>query len=70
MRRLLVCDANGKLAGLLSSDDLLGALMEPLHALAGAFRTGIQREEARRDPARLAPPPALFIAAQDHTELA
>jgi CBS domain-containing protein len=46
VRRLLVCDNHGQIVGLLSSDDLLGALIEPLRSLVGTFHAGIEREEA------------------------
>ena len=62
VRRLLVCDDEGQLVGLLSTDDLLVALVEPLRALAGSFRAGIEREQSRHEFASLPAPPQLFVA--------
>jgi predicted transcriptional regulator len=46
VRRLLVIDSEGSVCGLLSSDDLLAALIQPLEELVGAFRAGIDNEES------------------------
>jgi CBS domain-containing protein len=51
VRRLLVIDDHGEVAGLLSSDDLLDALLEPLKLLASALRVNIAREETVRGDA-------------------
>jgi predicted transcriptional regulator len=54
IRRLLVIDSNGSVSGLLSSNDLLTALIQPLEELAGAFRAAIENEQygsERRDDA-------------------
>lgn len=48
VRRLLVHDDDGLLAGLLSFDDLLPALVAPLSDLADVLRRGIERESHRR----------------------
>jgi CBS domain-containing protein len=47
VRRLLVRDDERQVIGLLSSDDLLAALLEPLHALAMSYGTGIENERTR-----------------------
>jgi CBS domain-containing protein len=51
VRRLLVVDEDGEARGLLSSDDLLEALLAPLQLLAGALRVNIAREETLRSDA-------------------
>lgn len=48
VRRLLVVDDDGGVVGLISSDDLLGALSEEFASLARALRKGIQREKGER----------------------
>lgn len=55
VRRLLVIDDYGEVTGLLSSDDLLDALLEPLQMLAAALRVNVAREETLRSDA---PPPS------------
>jgi len=55
VRRLLVHDADGHLAGIVSFDDVLQACAAQLSGLAGAMRKGIEREAAQR--ARLPAPP-------------
>lgn len=56
VRRLLVVEADGRLAGLVSIDDMAEALALQFNALAGVLRSGITREsEVRAD---IAPPPA------------
>ena len=70
VRRLPVCEDDGRLVGLLSSDDLPGALVEPLNTPVGAFRAGIQREQARHDPSVVAPPATMFLPPLERTELA
>lgn len=47
VRRLLVRHLDGTVVGLLSSDDLLPALIAPLQALASSFGAGIERERGR-----------------------
>jgi len=51
VRRLLVVDVHGEVAGLLSSDDLLDALLEPFRMLASALRVNVAREETLRSDA-------------------
>jgi CBS domain-containing protein len=48
VRRLLVRDEQGRLAGLVSFDDLLQACAEELSGLADVVRKGLQREAAER----------------------
>jgi CBS domain-containing protein len=55
VRRLLVSGEAGKLHGVVSLDDVLGALGHEMAELAHAVRKGIDRETAEREP--LAPPP-------------
>jgi CBS domain-containing protein len=69
VRRLLVCDGHGQLLGLLSSDDLLAALIEPLQALAYAFQAGMAQEEARSDGSQVEPPSDLYLAPRALAEL-
>jgi CBS domain-containing protein len=54
VRRLLVTDAAGHVVGLVATEDLLEALVEPLRALVGSLRGGIEREGAERGA--IAPP--------------
>jgi len=60
VRRLIVVD-DGALVGVVSSDDLLQALIEPLQALAASFRAGIAREEAARTTMPPASPRPVFL---------
>ena len=65
VRRLLVTDDHGEVIGLLSIDDLLDALLEPLQMLAGALRVNVAREETLRSDV---PPPSnrrLFLPVAD-----
>jgi signal-transduction protein with cAMP-binding, CBS, and nucleotidyltransferase domain len=65
VRRLLVIDDHGEVTGLVSSDDLLGALLEPLQMLADALRVNVAREETLRSDT---PPPSnrrLFLSLAD-----
>lgn len=48
VRRLLVTEDDGQLAGIVASDDLLDAIAGELSGLAGALRAGIARESAER----------------------
>ncbi|NML18199.1 CBS domain-containing protein [Azohydromonas caseinilytica] len=48
VRRLLVHAADGRLAGFVSSDDLLEAMAAQLGELAQALRAGIERERSER----------------------
>ncbi|WP_051244125.1 CBS domain-containing protein [Azohydromonas australica] len=48
VRRLLVVNADGSLAGIVSSDDLLEALSAQLGGLAQALRSGLERERRER----------------------
>lgn len=47
VRRLLVGNDDGSIAGLVSMDDLLDAIAQEFEALAGALHSGIAREAAR-----------------------
>lgn len=48
VRRLLVLDDDGGIMGLVSSDDMLGAIADELESLASAMRRGIARESSER----------------------
>lgn len=61
VRRLVVVDGEGQVCGLLSSDDLLDALIAPLQSLAAAFRADIAREEAMRATLMSASPRPVFL---------
>jgi len=50
VRRLLVTTADGRLAGIVSLDDLLDAVAAQMVNLARAVRGGLAREAARRRP--------------------
>ena len=56
VRRLLVSADGRQLVGIVSLDDLLGALGHEVAELARAVKKGIEREAAEREP--LAPAPA------------
>lgn len=51
VRRLLVRDDERHVVGLLSSDDLLAALVDPLRALATSYGAGIEHERTRSEGA-------------------
>lgn len=51
VRRLLVTDEHGAVTGLVSADDLLGAMTAELGGLARALRSGRARESAERGAA-------------------
>jgi CBS-domain-containing membrane protein len=55
VRRLLVAGAQGQLVGIVTLDDLLGALAAQLGALAQVVAAGLERETQQRGA--LAPPP-------------
>jgi CBS domain-containing protein len=55
VRRLLVHDADGHVAGIVSFDDVLQACAAQLAGLAGVLRRGVEQEVAQR--ARVAAPP-------------
>src|SRR5688572_8281396 len=57
VRRLLVSGDAGQLYGVVSIDDLLGALGHEMAELAHALRKGIDREAAERAPLAAAPQP-------------
>ncbi len=50
VRRLLVRDAQGSIAGIVSMDDILDALLLQVEALAGALHSEIARETASPSP--------------------
>ncbi len=50
VRRLFVTEADGRLMGLLSIDDLLVTLSDELSGLSQALRIGIDMESARTSP--------------------
>jgi CBS domain-containing protein len=63
VRRLLVHDAQGHLAGIVSFDDLLPACLVPLAGLADVLQRGREREASLRGT-RVAPPrPAVRVPA-------
>jgi hypothetical protein len=51
VRRLLVRDDERQVVGLLSSDDLLAALVDPLRTLATSYGAGIEHERTRSEGA-------------------
>lgn len=55
VRRLLVSGDGASLFGIVSLDDVLGALGHEMAELAGAVRRGLDREAQERTP--IAPPP-------------
>jgi len=55
VRRLLVTESDGRLCGVVSVDDLLGALGHEMAELAHALRKGIDRESAERKPLAAVP---------------
>jgi CBS domain-containing protein len=57
VRRLLVANESGKLAGMVSLDDLLDAVAHDMAELARVGRAGIEREAAERTPLPPAQPP-------------
>lgn len=61
VRRLLVTEENGQLAGFISSDDLFEALAGQLGTLAGALRAGTARESAERQPISPPTPRPVFL---------
>ncbi len=61
VRRLLVVGAEGQLEGVLSTDDLVGALTAELGALAEALASGLERE-GRERPKVGDPPRPVFLA--------
>ncbi|MBP8149118.1 MAG: CBS domain-containing protein [Limnohabitans sp.] len=50
VRRLFVTEANGRLMGLLSVDDLLVTIADELNGLSEALRIGIDLENTRTSP--------------------
>ncbi|SCK28124.1 Predicted signal-transduction protein containing cAMP-binding and CBS domains [Variovorax sp. HW608] len=64
VRRLLVSNDDGSIAGLVSLDDLLDAIAQEFEALAGALRSGIAREAARGQGPQQQKP--LYIARNEH----
>jgi CBS domain-containing protein len=63
VRRLLVRDDHGHLAGIVSFDDLLDACAQQLTGLADVVRKGIQREAAERAEAAAPQPLTLHVPA-------
>ena len=57
VRRLLVSDEGGRLYGIVSLDDVLGALGHEMAELAHAVYKGVEREGAERAPLPPAPLP-------------
>ena len=50
VRRLLVSDEHDQLYGIVSLDDIVGALADEMSDMASAVRTEVWREAAERDP--------------------
>jgi len=48
VRRLLVVDDDGGVIGIVSAEDLLGAISQELSVLVNALRSGIEREKGER----------------------
>lgn len=63
VRRLLVLDEGGGVLGLVSSDDMLGAIADELESLVSAMRRGIAREATERNVAAVPPRPRLVYPA-------
>lgn len=63
VRRVLVVDDDGQVTGLLSSDDLLAALLEPLESLANSMRANIAREHVLRSSVESPAVRPLFLPA-------
>ena len=61
VRRLLVTEDDGQLAGLISADDLICALAGEFGALAAALRAGITRESTERKAISPAVPRPVFL---------
>jgi predicted transcriptional regulator len=63
VRRLLVTEGEGRIAGFVSSDDILDQLARELGGLAGALHAGQMREHAERKPLaeRAAAAPTVFL---------
>jgi predicted transcriptional regulator len=61
VRRLLVTEDDGQVAGLVSSDDLLDAIAGELSGLASALRAGIARESAERKAISPPTPRPVFL---------
>ena len=61
VRRLLVVDAAGQLAGIVSIDDLISALASQLDTLASAIRAGIISETEHRPPLNLPRSQTVFL---------
>jgi CBS domain-containing protein len=62
VRRLLVTDDEGRLTGVVSSDDILEALAGSLGNLARALRMNLARESVERRPVPPAGPRPVFLS--------
>ena len=61
VRRLLVANDGGQLAGIVSLDDVLDAVAHDMAELAHVARAGIDREAAERAPLPAQPPRSVHI---------
>lgn len=61
VRRLLVVNSEGQLSGIISADDLIGALADQLSSLAGAIRAGIASEKEHRPSLNLPSTRPVFL---------
>lgn len=66
VRRLLVMGAGNTVVGLVSFDDLVGAVADELDGLADSLRTGRSRERARLQEGRRDGPASLYITGDEH----
>jgi hypothetical protein len=66
VRRLLVVDAEGRLGGVLSIDDLVEVIALQLGAVSGALRGGAAHEVERVQPGALSAGPSADPSANQH----